>query len=719
MLLESIVFDAGMSVLGVRARLARYGLWLDTQIPEVHAWIVETAKRLHLPPDEVARRLERDPNKFAAAIRRQWYANVLWYWRSIKDVLDACRVAAPHCTLLEALTLHEHDSGTPVPMPAPGSEPEQTGVVLDGSTPVAVSVSPTGGPVSTKRGDRRRGRTVPKQTTPSPPAEILAWPRLDAPNYSPACAPFNVVVGLSAEQQQQVLGGTIKISVPVGIATLDVTVELIADGVDAPNGWTRVLTIDPADPTAATVTFRLIGRDPAGPEPVHLTMLEVRFLREGRVCGTASRPIVIGRAGDVTLPASPASYGTPWLAQPVDLTPVALTSVEPVADLIIELAKPDRNDANGRYVCRLTSPHNVPLDAGPHDIDLGDDAKTFAKSTVVDLVRQHTGGPLINNLLESVGDLVAEKLPAAALDALRQVAKRVSPNPPAVLIVSAEPFVPWELALLEPPLDAGRPPYLGAQTLLGRWLRDRTGSLPSPAAASEMARIEKPPAQPPASITVHNMAVMAGLYKATSGLKRLIAAEGEAATLVQNYDAVPLAASAQALSQLLEKKLEHGFKQIGGAGAVHFAGHGEFNPSIPDSSVLFLSDGQPLTSVVFRTAKYGGDEQPLLFLNACMIGIGGTLLGDMGGFPGNCLRGGFGGVLGALWEVDDVIAAEVALEFWRRALPAYGKEGEPVAAILRDLRAKYSGGGTNNPIPTYLSYVYYGHPRLKLRRQKS
>jgi hypothetical protein len=98
-----------------------------------------------------------------------------------------------------------------------------------------------------------------------------------------------------------------------------------------------------------------------------------------------------------------------------------------------------------------------------------------------------------------------------------------------------------------------------------------------------------------------------------------------------------------------------------------------------------------------------------------MIGIGGELLGDMGGFPGNCLKGGFGGVLGALWEVDDRVAKDVALEFWRRAMPASGKP-EPVAAILRDLRAKYVVDPATVPIATYLAYVYYGHPRLTLER---
>ena len=98
-----------------------------------------------------------------------------------------------------------------------------------------------------------------------------------------------------------------------------------------------------------------------------------------------------------------------------------------------------------------------------------------------------------------------------------------------------------------------------------------------------------------------------------------------------------------------------------------------------------------------------------------MVGIGGELLGNMGGFPGNCLSGGFGGMLGALWEVDDTVAHDFAIEFWQRALPANGKNPEPIGAILRDLRAKYNAN-SNAPVTTYLAYVYYGHPRLTLHR---
>jgi hypothetical protein len=299
---------------------------------------------------------------------------------------------------------------------------------------------------------------------------------------------------------------------------------------------------------------------------------------------------------------------------------------------------------------------------------------------------------------------------------LHSIAQAIAPRVPSVLLVSADPYVPWELAVVDPPLDAGRPPFLGAQTVMGRWLRD---SRDTAAAGSAAVRpVAKPPAQPPSTIGVKHMAVMAGLYKAESGLRNLPEAEAEAKALLKSYGAVALAANLTDVKRMLDAKLSQDFNEIGGVEAIHFAGHGDFDPTQTDSSVLMLSEGRPLPSIMFRSANYGGSEkqpQPLFFLNGCMIGIGGELLGDMGGFPGNCLKGGFGGVVGALWEVDDKVAHQLALEFWQRALPTAGGKPEPVGEILRDLRAKYSGAAAE-PESTYLAYVYYGHPRLTLQK---
>ncbi len=760
MLVSPIVLDASMTAAEVLTRLAKNGLWLDPSEPQASAWISESVALLDISPQDAARQLARPVAGAMAAIRRQWFANVLWYIRPIGFVLDRCQSVPPEVTLLDALNLHEPDSRLPIALPQPGRMPAGEGLVLAGDTPVAVSMSlphaappppprreessptispgppprpapvPGGAGIGTTTGTVERymapppwagvdlGETrggSPAPSTAPPERVVQTWPRLDAPEYVPARKKFSVVVGFARERQREVSGGPVTLRAPQGQDQVQLTVELTAHGVEAPEGWTRPMPTSLADPASASVTFLLIGIDPPGPEPVHLTRLEIRYLMEnGEVCGTASKPLVIGEAGQTAL--NVRNEGTPWLAQPptgsaVDLTP----DVDP-PDLTIELMKPDGNAARGNYVCRLRSPHKIKAGRGPFPIDFGEDAKSFAR-TIVDRIRLYGATALVDNYLRAFGGAVSDKLPQAAHDALREVAAITAPRPPAVLFISAEPYVPWELAHIDPPLDPTRPPYLGAQVLLGRWLRDKpiddapgaTAPLPG-----EPVRIEKPPVAPPREIPVRHMAVVAGIYPATSGFRSLPEAKVEATDLTAIYQAIPLAASAQSISQLLDAKLEQNFVPVGGADAVHFAGHGEFDPNRPDASVLFLSDGMPLSSDLFRGARYGGAQQPLIFLNACMIGIGGEMLGDMGGFPGNCLKGGFGGVLGALWEVNDLLARNIAMEFWKRVMPPGGGPGEPIAEVLRDIRAAYALAAPF--VPTYLAYVYYGHPRLRLHR---
>ena len=707
-MLTAIALDSEMTARAVLRRLARNGLWLDPGQAEAAAHINEQAARVKhaWPLDEMARRLSRDPAQFSCAIRRQYVANILWYARPAADVLRACASANPDAKLLDVLNLHESDSRPTVPVTNAALAPPD-GVVLDGSQPVGTGAARieerTGAGTGSRRGARRSATPGAPSGETAAVRDVRAWPRLDAPEYVPASTPFDVVVGFGAAPQSGVAGGPITMAAPAGVDKIPLTVSLVCEGVDSPAGWSQPLEVAVDNPTAAAVRFSLTGRPPSGAMPVTLTMLEARFIRDGSIIGTASRPLVIGQPA-VTEPPVDVGVGMPWLAQGSTAAPLAAT-VADAADLTIELAKPDRNAANGSYVCKLHSPHRLTVEEGPYPVELGDDAKTFARM-VVDQVRQFSGDAIVDNLFESVGDLVAEKLPAEALTAIRDAAAASAPRPPAILIVSADPYVPWELARLNPPVDPARPPYLGAQAVVGRWLMDGQRTAPGQTA--------RPPAQPPSTIPVRHMAVMAGKYRAESGLRALPEAEEEAQALVGTYGAVPLAASLQSLKLLLDAKLEQNFEVIGGADAVHFAGHGEFDPAKQDSSVLFLSDGVPLSSLLFRSAKYGDEQQPLIFLNACMIGIGGQLLGDMGGFPGNCLKGGFGGVVGALWEVDDAVAHALALEFWQRALPAPGKTGEPVGAILRDLRAKYAD--PNGFESTYLAYVYYGHPRLTLSR---
>ena len=721
-MLPAIDLAADMTAGDVLARLALNGFWPSAPGLAAQQRIRRLAAAMKRPVEEVTAMLARDAREHGAAIRRQWGTSVLWYARDLQDVLTRCSAAAPDELLSDVLNLHETDNVPVIELGDRGDTPLRTGVVTDHGQPVGVclptaleSLGPAArefrGHVPSRVEVDLPGPALTPSSTPAGP--VRAWPRFQAPEIVPAAQPFQVVVGFAISQDAAVVGGPIDLPFTSELTSLDLSIELVAStGVVALDGWTRPLRVSAQDIAAVQVCFSLVAIEPDPRAGARLASLEVRYVLDGTVCGTASRPLVVLPSGVQIQPAAP-PFGTTWQqAAPPRASPVQLVGDPNAPDLTIEISKPDRNAASGHYVCKLYSPHPLESDRGPFDVDLGQDAKTFAR-LLVDEIRLLSSTELLVDLLESVGRLVADRLPLAVFDALREAARISAPAVPAVLIVSAEPFVPWELAWMRAPLDATRPCHLGAQALVGRWLRDE--GMARSATAAMQDEVARPALTPISRLAVRNIAVMAAWYQSSSGLRRLPKAEEEVQVLATDHAGVTLKATQQALGQLLNAKVTDGARRIG-IDAVHFAGHGDFDPGRPDGSALFLEDGIPLRSMLFRAAKYGGDRQPLIFLNACMLGIGGELLGDMAGFPGNSLRGGFGGVLGALWEVDDVVAHDLALEFWRRVLPPSPASGEPVGAVLRDLRSRFAADADEPPVATYLAYVYYGHPRLTLTR---
>lgn len=738
MLKPVVELGAEMNASDVLERLAANGFWLDPNDRAARARIARVCDalagaearswrdldgRMHAIDASfagIARALARKASDYGAAIRRQWGANVLWYSRELADVLSRCAVAPPDSTLLDVMNLHESDSAPPIDLDAHAG-PLYDGVALQSGRAVA-AVLGAGAPAAAPRPaaaapvpvyreyadavPRGAGSPATRGGTAAMPAATTAqvWPRFDAPSSKAAGAEFDVVVGFGAGKQQGVAGAQVTLPFRPDRPDLDVTVELTAgDGVGAIDGWTRTLRVNARDPFASSATFRLVGTEPPDADHPWLTTLEIRYVLDGTICGTASRPIVILPAGSGDEPPQ-RPFGMPWTSIAASASPVVLAADPEAPDLTIEITNPD-GDTSGRYQCRLFSRHALATPSGPFRIALGNDAKSFARAMVDDL-RMYAGVALVEAALKSHGLLIAKKLPPEAFAAIGEIAAKIAPDVPTILIVSAEPYVPWELAWMPAPIDATRPSYLGAQAIVGRWLRDNAQ------AQSNDATTAKPPTHPIASIDVENVAIMAALYKAQSALRRLPKAEAEAKSLAKSYPSVLLPATSRDLLDLLYARLHRDIESIE-AQAMHFAGHGDFDPTQPDGAVMFLEDGSPVRSMLFRSAAYGDRKQPLLFLNACMLGIGGEVLGDMGGFPGNSLSGGFGGVLGALWEVDDTVAHDIALDFWSRALPEKPGRGEPIGSILRDIRRKYKD---SPEVSTYLAYVYYGHPRLTLAR---
>jgi CHAT domain-containing protein len=219
---------------------------------------------------------------------------------------------------------------------------------------------------------------------------------------------------------------------------------------------------------------------------------------------------------------------------------------------------------------------------------------------------------------------------------------------------------------------------------MGRWIRH-----------------DKVIAPPPLSLEVGRMTAVASAFGLGTDLAKLKHALDEQAWLKQHWQAETLGATRQDLEPLVLQDKQHGH-------LIHFAVHGLSDPEGNDQALLLADKTRLLPSAL--AGRYRCGEVPpfsFVFLNACQVGTAANCLGQAAGFPGDLIRGGALGFIAPLWDVDDALALQIAQNFYTATLG----DGQPVGDVLYAERARYQPAGSTTP----LAYIYYGHPRLRLK----
>jgi hypothetical protein len=465
----------------------------------------------------------------------------------------------------------------------------------------------------------------------------------------------------------------------------DLDVQLFADGFDLGPGesWRHSLRVTTAD-LYPTVVVHLTARDLAD----HLAdrTITATYSIAGETLGVAMRAVrVVKDAAAV-----PAGLLEPQRASGTNIT---APTGEPKAHVTITITK-----GLGDGVLQWGVVSDLPGVALPADkpttTDIGKEPKAFALEIINELLLQGSA-PGLFQLLEGIGKTVRDELPEAVQDALAAAAQAVAPDTLQVLILTEEPFIPWELATLDTPFNAAAPNFLGAQANVGRWILDPDH-----------------PTDPPRAKSVASMAVVWGVY--TNNLARLEAAEKEAELLQAEFGATSVTAEPQPVTTLLDG--------TPAADVLHFAVHGKYSPQAAGDGIYLIS-GPPISPLRIRGANLA-TSAPFVFLNACQVGSANTLLGNYGGMAQAFLKAGASGVIAPLWSIDDKIAQEIALEFYRQALAGAPKAGKPesgaaqippptVADLLREARVKLATNAKDRSA-TYLAYQFYGHPTMRL-----
>ncbi len=146
---------------------------------------------------------------------------------------------------------------------------------------------------------------------------------------------------------------------------------------------------------------------------------------------------------------------------------------------------------------------------------------------------------------------------------------------------------------------------------------------------------------------------------------------------------------------------------------VHFACHGAFDASRPNSSYLVLdperagnSGSAILTLEDLKSSNLAFGAQ-LVFLNACASGTVNEEYQGFVGFAGELLKGGVESCIAPLWSVSDGGASNFASSFYREALA-----GKSIGQALREARSRC--WHEQRDVLTSLAYVLIGNPETVL-----
>lgn len=630
--------------------------------------------------------------------------------------------AWPESPVVDALNLHESGAVRTVT----SAEAAQAGgyaVVVDGEVALGVVASDGG----TRGGDFDLGPTrgdptgmVPLERRSSDAddlpvsagepevggpartqAPFTAFPEVACPSRTAVGRPFDVVVGLT--MQAPVDAGDGAVTVDTQLSEFDLVVTISAAGF-ATTRTRDVLHVVRADPGAEKVTFTLAAEHIAG--PVAPALLQVDFSFGGMTCGRALRAILVTAADGS--PQAPTVAGVTPLAQlpavaPLD-TVVRVAESERPPDLTITVTE---NDDSTQLEWQFVSRHaGIALPNAPVRRRFEQhNAKSFAMQQIR-LINEVAVPALLDDRIRGVSRMIADQIPSEAWRVISEAWRRAAAEQrhPSIMIVSTDAFIPWELASTEPGYvdqtltDPGVPSFLGAQTCVSRWYK------PQPRGA---AGVLNPPLPPAESVTVRTMTLVIGDYLAIGAQRQLPMAMEEGNELAALYRdrVVRVAATAEQLDPLFGGRLLKDGRLVD-PDVVHFACHGAIDPN-PQFNGIILNDGNVrLDAVYVRGSRLRG---PFVFLNACQVGQATGLLDSAGGFATAFLTTGATGFIAPLWSVDDQIAKDTALGFYKAALA----ERVPVAEIMRRRRAAYDPDAAA-PESTHLAYVYYGHPNLVL-----
>ena len=250
------------------------------------------------------------------------------------------------------------------------------------------------------------------------------------------------------------------------------------------------------------------------------------------------------------------------------------------------------------------------------------------------------------------------------------------------LIVSDEPWIPWELVR---PYEGSPEPidddFLALQFELTRWLAG-----------------DKAPSRDVAVRTVLAVQTARDLPHASQEA-RFFKELAKSAPGLQ--DITPSVSSANEVLDLLEASTSE---------LIHVVGHGKTPENRPDEAGIPFLDGSVLrpTDIQGPLAAHIAKTRPLVFLNVCSGSRQGWSVTSLGGWAARWVTVcGAGAFIAPMWSVRDSVAATFAQVFYDALIQ--GKTlGKAALEARRGVRQAHPRS------PSALAYMVYGHPDMRV-----
>jgi hypothetical protein len=286
------------------------------------------------------------------------------------------------------------------------------------------------------------------------------------------------------------------------------------------------------------------------------------------------------------------------------------------------------------------------------------------------------------------GELLDQLIPADLQKTLWEYRNKLQ----SIMVISTEPFIPWELVhLKEPGKKLAAATQFLAQLGLVRWLHEA--------------------GWPPERIQIRQGLARSVIPNYPHPDYVLKEAALEFKFLKDRFTAVAVDPHPNPVRELLQEP--------GSFDLLHFACHGYAEHDNISNAQLMMEGRVEAGNYVpeylsaATAAQFGEletkDNQPMVVLNACQAARAGYSLTGIGGFARAFISSGAGCFVGALWSVGDQPARTFTETMYGELL-----KGSTLAkATIAARKGSQQAGDA-----TWLAYAVYGHPYMKIQTSK-